>query len=61
MFGIGPTELIIIGVVGVLLFGSQLPKVARSIGAAIPQFKLGMREVEKEVKEVEREIKDIAR
>jgi len=53
----GPMELCIIGVVGVLLFGTQLPKVARSLGAAIPSFKAGLKEVTDDVKECEEAIK----
>lgn len=49
----GPMELCIIGLIGVLLFGSQLPKIARSVGQAIPSFKKGMKEVEAEVKDME--------
>lgn len=52
----GPFELVIIGIVAVLLFGSQLPKVARSVGQAIPSFKKGFKEVEDEVKEIGSEI-----
>ena len=53
----GHFELIIIGVIGLLLFGNQLPKIARSMGAAIPSFKKGMKEVEQECRDIENEIK----
>ena len=53
----GPMELVIIGIVGVLLFGTQLPKIARSIGSAIPSFKAGLKEVENDIKECENAIK----
>ncbi len=39
MFGIGPVELIIIGLVGLLLFGGRLPNVLRSLGQGIKEFK----------------------
>ncbi|MEK6249474.1 MAG: twin-arginine translocase TatA/TatE family subunit, partial [Planctomycetales bacterium] len=32
MFGVGINEMIIIGVIGVLLFGKRLPDVGRSVG-----------------------------
>ncbi len=54
----GPAELCIIAVIGVILFGTQLPKIARSIGAAIPSFKAGMRDVENELLECEKAIKE---
>ena len=53
----GPTELLIIGGIIILLFGAgQLPKIARSLGGAIPSFKKGMAEVEKEVDDIKKEL-----
>jgi sec-independent protein translocase protein TatA len=49
MFGIGTTELIIVGIVAVILFGGRLPSVARSLGRSLNEFKRGMRDVEKDV------------
>ncbi len=51
MFGLGPTEMIIVGVVAVLLFGSRLPSVARSMGQSLTEFKKGMQGVEDGVRE----------
>lgn len=42
MFGIGTTELIIIAVIVLLLFGSRLPSAMRSMGMSISEFKKGM-------------------
>ena len=43
MFGLGTTELIIILVIVVVLFGSsQIPKLARSIGKARRELKDGL-------------------
>jgi len=56
MFAPGPFEIVIICIVAVLLFGSQLPKVARSVGQAIPSFKKGFKEVDDEVKGITEEI-----
>ena len=61
MFGIGPMEVVIGGIVGVLLFGHRLPQMARSLGSAIPQFKRGIKEVEQEIAEIESETKKIAK
>ena len=49
MFGIGPLEMVIVGIVAVLLFGSRLPSVARSLGKSMTEFKKGMREFENEM------------
>jgi sec-independent protein translocase protein TatA len=38
MFGLGPTEIIIVGIVMVVLFGKRLPSVARSIGTSFREF-----------------------
>lgn len=42
MFGLGPMEMIIIGVIAVMLFGSRLPEVARSLGKSMNEFRKGM-------------------
>ena len=45
MFGLGTTELIIVLVVVMLVFGSsRLPKLARSLGQAQKEFKDGIAE-----------------
>lgn len=46
----GPTELIIILVVFVMLFGAKkLPELSRSIGKSISEFKRGKEEAEREL------------
>jgi sec-independent protein translocase protein TatA len=41
---IGPDLLIILAVVALLFGGSQIPKLARSLGAASKEFKRGVEE-----------------
>src|SRR6201995_3826905 len=42
----GPFEMIIIGLIGLLLFGKRLPEVGRSLGKGIIEFKKGLRGIE---------------
>lgn len=53
MFGIGTNELLILGVIAILLFGTRLPKIARSFGQSVTEFKKGIREAERESTEDE--------
>ena len=49
MFGLGPLEMIIFGVIAVLLFGKNLPSVGRSLGKSIVEFKKGLNDIKSEV------------
>lgn len=49
----GPLEMIVIGAIGLLLFGKRLPEVGRSVGKTIVEFKRGMKEVEQEVNQAD--------
>ena len=42
MFGIGTTELMVIMVIAVVLFGHKLPSQMRSLGKSIKEFKAGI-------------------
>jgi sec-independent protein translocase protein TatA len=49
---IGPTELIIVFVIILLIFGGKkLPELARGLGKGIREFKRATREVEDEIKD----------
>ena len=49
----GGTELIIILLIAILLFGAnRIPKLARSTGSAIGEFKKGREDVERELEEL---------
>ncbi len=46
IMGLGPVELVIVAGVILLLFGSRLPKVMRSLGQGIVEFKKGVQGIE---------------
>lgn len=49
----GGPEVLVIGLIVVLLFGSsKLPKLARSVGQASGELQKGRREVEQELDEI---------
>ena len=45
----GMSEMIVIGIIAVLLFGKRLPEVGRSLGRGLVEFKKGLHEIEDEV------------
>ena len=45
---LGPQEILILLIIGVLLFGRKLPEVGRYLGKGIVEFKKGMRGLEDE-------------
>ena len=49
MFGIGYSEMIIIAIIALLLFGKRLPEVARSLGKGMMEFKKGVYDIQDEV------------
>jgi len=46
--GLGTVELIIVAAVILLLFGSRLPRVMRSLGEGIVEFKRGVQGIEED-------------
>lgn len=46
MFGLNPMELMIVAGIALLLFGSRLPSVARSLGKSLTEFKKGTADVQ---------------
>ena len=53
MFGIGHTELIVIAIVILLLFGHRLPSLMRSLGRGVVEFKKGVHGVDDEADKVD--------
>jgi sec-independent protein translocase protein TatA len=52
MFGLGHTELLIILVIGLVIFGAgKLPEIGSGMGSAIKNFKKGISSVDKEIKQ----------
>lgn len=52
LFGLpGNSEIIILVVLGLLIFGRRLPDVGRSLGRSIVEFKKGVKGIEDEVNE----------
>lgn len=50
MFGLSPVELMVVGVVAILLFGSKLPEVARSLGGSYREFRKGLTEFQNQMR-----------
>ncbi len=42
MLGLGPQEIVLLCILGMLLFGRKLPEVGRSLGRSIVAFKQGL-------------------
>ncbi len=57
MFGLGPFEMVVIGVVAVLLFGGNLPEVARKMGGSYREFRRGLEDVQQQFRAAEYEAK----
>ena len=54
--GIGMNEMVILGIVAVVLFGKQLPSVAKSLGGSYREFRKGLNEFQRSFTEAADEV-----
>ena len=53
MFGLGGTEILVIALVVLLLFGGKkIPELMKGLGSGVKSFKDGMKEVDDELKDL---------
>jgi len=45
-FNLGTTELIVLAILGLLIFGRRLPEIGKSVGKTIVEFKKGLAGIE---------------
>ncbi|MEM6365296.1 MAG: twin-arginine translocase TatA/TatE family subunit [Planctomycetota bacterium] len=55
MFGLSPFELAVIGVLAVVLFGGNLPEVARKFGGTYAQLRRSLQDVQTQFREAQDE------
>jgi sec-independent protein translocase protein TatA len=53
--GLSASEIAIVLVIGLLLFGSKLPQVGRSLGKTLTEFKRGLRGMEGDLEKLDRD------
>ena len=54
--GVGTPELIIVGIIALLLFGKNLPNVARNAGKSLAEFKKGISGFQDEMQKASRDV-----
>jgi sec-independent protein translocase protein TatA len=59
IYGVGNSELIIILVIALLIFGKRLPDLARSVGKSLTEFKKGINEAKESTDDVADDVKKI--
>jgi sec-independent protein translocase protein TatA len=55
------TELLIIAIIALLIFGRRLPDLGRSLGRGIVEFKKGLKGMKDEMEDVSREVDEAER
>ena len=63
MFGIGlgPTEMMLFGILAVVLFGSRLPEVARTAGRSLTELRRSMRDIQDNFRDTMHEAEQAAK
>ncbi|MFO0977783.1 MAG: twin-arginine translocase TatA/TatE family subunit [Planctomycetaceae bacterium] len=59
--GVGTTEMLIVGIIALLLFGRNLPNVAKNLGKSFAEFKKGMSGFQEEFRNVTRDAENSVR
>lgn len=49
MFGIGFSEMIVIAIVGILLFGGDLPQIARQFGKFVRKIQKNINDIKNDI------------
>ena len=49
MFGLGVPELLVVMLIGLVLFGKQLPQLARGLGKSLAELQRGVNSVTEDV------------
>ena len=49
MFDLNPATMVIVGALGVLLFGERLPEVSKKVGKHLMELKKGVRDIQDQV------------
>jgi sec-independent protein translocase protein TatA len=59
---LGGTEIFIIGIVAILLFGAtKVPEMAKALGRSVGEFKKGKTEVDMEIKDLTKDLKEASK
>ncbi len=48
-FGLGPMEMMVVGIVALLLFGNRVPETMRSLGRGFREFRDGIKGIETDI------------